>query len=245
MVHDPGPSDQLEPAGWRWAAAAVHLFTALGVVCAQLALHAVIAGAYEEAFLWLGVALIIDGIDGAFARAVDVRRRLPQFSGETLDLVVDYVTYVFVPVLALQLGGYFVGAWGWLLAALILLSSLFHFIHLGNKSEDNCFVGFPAIWNIVAFYIFAFAMPGWAVSGVVLVCIVLTFVPMRWLHPLRVARFRTLNIAMTLLGALAAIWIVATGFPAGYPAMVVLGAVALYGAVLSILWPLIGSDEEG
>lgn len=108
-----------EPEGWRWAAASVHVFTAIGIICALFAIHAVLDRAYETAFVWLGIALIIDGVDGAFARALEVKRRLPRFSGEQLDLVVDYVTYVFVPTLALQLSGYLTGVWGGVLAGLI------------------------------------------------------------------------------------------------------------------------------
>jgi phosphatidylcholine synthase len=249
MLRDPLPrptrSEPPEPPGWRWAAAAVHLFTALGAVCALFAIHAVLDGAYEAAFVWLGVAFIIDGIDGTFARAVDVGRRLPDVSGEKLDLVVDYVTYVFVPALALQLGGYLTGAWGGVLAGLILLSSLFHFSHLGNKADDHCFVGFPAVWNVVAFYIFAFAPPGWVVSGLILLCVGFTFVPMRWMHPMRVSQFRRLNIAMCLLWAAAAAWIVATGFPANYVALAILLVVAVYCVGLSVLWPLLGGDSDG
>jgi len=244
MTSDPHRFEVPEPAGWRWLAASVHLFTALGAVCALLAAHALLDRAFETAFLWLGVALIIDGIDGAFARAVDVKRRLPRFSGEKLDQVVDYVTYVFVPALALQLGGYLTGPWGGLLSALILLSSLFHFCDNGNKADDHCFVGFPAIWNIVAFYVFAFALPGWAVSGLVLVCVGLTFVPMRWLHPMRVRALRPVNVTMSGLWAFAAIWTVATGFPAGPGAMAVLAVVALYGVGLSVIWPLLGGEND-
>jgi phosphatidylcholine synthase len=249
MLRDPvRPPTRIEPpesAGWRWGAAAVHLFTASGAVCGLFAIHAVLAGRYEAAFVWLGVALIVDGIDGAFARALDVGRRLPDFSGEKLDLVVDYVTYVFVPALALQLGGFLTGAWGGVLAGLILLSSLFHFSHLGSKADDHCFVGFPAVWNVVAFYIFAFAPPGWAVSVIVLLCVGFTFVPMRWLHPMRVVQFRSVNIAVCLLWAGAAIWTLMTGFPAHAVAMVVLALVALYVIGLSVLWPLIGGDADG
>jgi phosphatidylcholine synthase len=244
MSIDPHRFDLPEPEGWRWLAASVHLFTALGSVCALLALHALLDRAYETAFLWLGIALIIDGIDGAFARAVDVKRRLPRFSGEKLDQVVDYVTYVFVPALALQLGGYLTGIWGGILASLILLSSLYHFCDNGNKADDHCFVGFPAIWNIVAFYVFAFALPGWAVSILVLVCVALTFVPMRWLHPMRVTALRPLNLTMSAVWALAAVWTVATGFPASAGAMAALGVVALYGVGLSVLWPLLGEDND-
>jgi phosphatidylcholine synthase len=237
MAGDPHRSEAPEPEGWRWLAGAVHLFTAMGIVCALMAIHALLDRAFEAAFIWLGAALIIDGIDGTFARALDVKRRLPRFSGDKLDLVVDYVTYVFVPTLALQLGGHLLGLWGGVLASLILLSSLYHFCDQDNKADDHCFVGFPAIWNIVAFYVFAFALPGWAVALLVLICVALTFVPMRWLHPMRLRALRPLNLAMSGLWAIAAVWTIATGFPASTGAGVALGAVALYGVGLAVLWP--------
>lgn len=229
----------------RLAAALVHLFTALGAVCALLAMLGVAEQAWESVFLWLGVALVIDGIDGYFARLVGVKQQLPRFSGETLDLVVDYVTYVFVPALALQLGGYLTGAWGGVLAGLILLSSLFHFSHLGSKTDDHCFVGFPAVWNVVAFYIFAFAPPGWVVSGLILLCVGFTFVPMRWLHPMRVVQYQRVNIAMCMMWAAAAIWTVATGFPANFIVLTVLVVVAVYSIALAVLWPLVSADADG
>jgi len=163
-----------------WPAALVHVFTALGIVCALLATRAALAGAWEEVFAWLGLALIVDGIDGTFARLADVTVRLPRFSGERLDLVIDYVTYVFVPALALQQAGYLQGAFGVLLASLILLSSLFHFADTESKTEDHCFVGFPAVWNIVAFYIFAFRLPSWMVAILVVACVVLTYGQSHW-----------------------------------------------------------------
>jgi phosphatidylcholine synthase len=244
MTSDPHRSELLEVSAWRWLAGSVHLFTALGAVCALLAVHALLDRDFEIAFIWLGIALIIDGIDGLFARAVDVKQRLPRFSGEKLDLVVDYVTYVFVPVLALQLGDYLTGIWGGLLAGLILLSSLFHFCDSGNKADDHCFVGFPAIWNVVAFYVFAFAPAGWAVSLLVLICVVATFVPMRWLHPMRVRALRPINLAMSALWAVAAIWTVATGLPGGIIANVALALVAVYGIGLSVLWPVLGGGND-
>ena len=139
------------------AAAAVHVFTGLGIVCALLAARATYAADFEAAFFWLGVAFVIDGVDGMFARKARVKEVLPSFSGETLDLVIDYVTYVFLPALMLLQAGYLSGWTGIVLASLICLSSLYHFSDEGSKADDNCFVGFPAVWNIVAFYIFAFA----------------------------------------------------------------------------------------
>ena len=214
----------------------MHAFTASGSICALFAALAVFEGRLSLAFVWLGIAFVIDGIDGTFARAVDVKRRLPRYSGERLDLIVDFTTYVFVPVLMLERVGYLAGATGIVLASAILLSSLYHFVDDGNKSEDNCFVGFPAIWNVVAFYLLAFAVPpGWA-AAVILVCSALAFVPMRWLHPMRVAALAPLNVAAMLAWSVAAGVTVSRGFPAqGWPRLV-LAAVLLYGLALTAWW---------
>ena len=220
-----------------WPAALVHLFTALGVVCALFATEAVLAGAWQAAFAWLGVALIVDGIDGTFARMADVTTRLPRFSGERMDLVIDYVTYVFVPALALLQAGYLNGGIGLLLASLILLSSLFHFSDTESKTEDHCFVGFPAIWNIVAFYVFAFQMPPWAAASVVIVCVVLTFVPLRWAHPMRTPALWPLTALATALWAIAATFTIWMGFPATPLMQVILSMTAAYGVGLALLRP--------
>ena len=130
-------------------ALSVHVLTALGVVCGLFALEATISGHAERAFLWLGIALFIDGIDGIFARRYHVKAVLPAISGETLDLCVDYVTYVFVPALMLLLTGKLTGPWGMCLAALICVSSLYHFADAGSKSDDHCSV-FRAMSRVAA-----------------------------------------------------------------------------------------------
>lgn len=210
------------------AAAGVHLFTALGAVCGLLAALAAFDGAWERMFAWLGLALFIDGIDGSFARLTRVDERLPRFSGERLDLVVDYVTYVFVPALALVRAGYLEGVVGLVLAAAILLSSLFHFSDLASKGDDYSFIGFPAVWNLVAFYLFVLDASQWVTYAVVSACIVLTFVPMRWVHPLRVVRLRALTLAVTLAWAIAAIAAVWQGFPPSLWVQAVLLGAAVY-----------------
>lgn len=216
------------------AAAGAHLFTALGAVCGLLAALAAFDGAWERMFAWLGVALIIDGIDGLFARLTKVGERLPRFSGERLDLVVDYVTYVFVPALALVRAGFLEGVVGLVFAAAILLSSLFHFADLASKGDDYSFIGFPAVWNLVAFYLFAFAAAQWATYATVGACIALTFVPMRWVHPLRVVRLRLPTLAVTLLWAVAAVATVRRGFPAGGWSEIVLAGAAAYLIALAL-----------
>jgi phosphatidylcholine synthase len=218
-----------------WPAALVHLFTALGAVCGLLATRAVLAGSWEQAFAWLGAALVIDGIDGTFARIARVSTTLPRFSGERLDLVVDYVTYVFVPALALLQAGYLSGGFGVVLASLILLSSLFHFCDLGNKSDDHSFVGFPAIWNLVAFYVFAFQLPAWATAVLVLACVVLTFVPLRWAHPMRTPLLWPVTVALTGVWSIAAFLTLWSGFPAGTGSKSVLLLVAAYGVGLAVV----------
>ncbi|MFM9937881.1 MAG: CDP-alcohol phosphatidyltransferase family protein [Hyphomicrobiaceae bacterium] len=231
------PSGEGAPSGLPVAAALVHLFTASGIVCALGATLAVARGAYVEMFVWLAVAFAIDGIDGTFARAANVKVRLPRFSGEQLDLVIDYVTYVFVPVLALLQAGILAGWWGFVLASLILMSSLYHFSDTASKTDDHCFVGFPAIWNIVAFYLFAFALPAWLASGIILGLVVLTFVPMRWLHPLRVERLRLVTLALMAAWFVAAAAVLWSGFPAGIWSKLVLAGVCLYGVTLTLSMP--------
>lgn len=204
---------------------------------ALLATLAVIDRQAEAAFLWLALALLIDGIDGTFARATHVKELLPRFSGDRLDLIVDYLTYVFVPVLALLQWRYLDGQIGAVLAAAILLSSLYHFSDVESKASDHCFVGFPAIWNAVAFYIFAFEFSQIAVTIITLLGVAGTFMPMSWVHPLRVRRLRLLNWTISAIFLTAAVWTAAVGFPAPALAQIVLAGAAAYAVGLSLLWP--------
>jgi phosphatidylcholine synthase len=216
------------------AAASVHLFTGLGAVCGLFAALAVFDGAWERMFAWLGLALIIDGIDGTFARLANVEERLPRFSGERLDLVVDYITYVFVPALALVRAGYLTGTGGLIIAALILLSSLYHFADLASKGEDYSFVGFPAVWNIVALYVFALSPPRWLTYAALIACVVLTFVPMHWVHPMRVKRLQGVTLAITAAWSIAAVAVVWYGFPPPLWTQIVLVGAALYVSGLTL-----------
>lgn len=236
-MEDPDAARKASGALERVAAGAVHVFTALGIICALFATLAVMAQDWERVFLWLGFALLIDGIDGTLARMSKVEERLPRFSGERLDQVIDYVTYVFIPVLALLQAGHLTGVVGLGLAFAILMSSLFHFSDLGNKSDDHCFVGFPAIWNIVAFYLFALAPPFWIEALIIVACVVLTFVPMRWVHPMRVVAYWQITAVACVLWGVAAAWTIWRGFPAHAVSQGILIGVGLYGMGLSLIWP--------
>ena len=217
-----------------WPAAFVHLFTALGIVCGLFATLAVLSDAWELMFVWLGVALVIDGLDGLLARRFGVREHLPRFSGERLDLVIDYVTYVFVPALALYQAGFLHGGWGLALVCLILVSSLFHFSDTQSKASDYSFVGFPAVWNLVAFHVFALGLPETATALLVVACVALTFVPLKWVHPMRTQRLRPVTAAISVVWALAAISALWAGFPAAGWTQAALVLAATYGFALTI-----------
>jgi phosphatidylcholine synthase len=217
-----------------WPSALVHLFTAMGVVCALMATRCVLLGAWEALFAWLAVALAIDTLDGTFARWVGVSERLPRFSGERLDLVIDYLTYVFIPALALLQAGFLPGSFGLVLACLILLSSLFHFSDTASKAADHSFVGFPAIWNVVAFYVFALDLQPTSTALLILGCVVLTFIPLKWVHPMRTVALRPVTVLSSLLAGIAGVSVLLSGFPASGWQWIVLVLAAVYGVALTL-----------
>lgn len=193
--------EQERHTGWTSTAAAwsVHLLTSTGVVVALLALLAVEREQWREALLWLFAALVIDGVDGTLARAARVRERLPRIDGDALDLVVDYLTYVLVPVLFLMGGGYLPNPLELPLAAAILISSLYVFARRDMKTDDGYFRGFPALWNVVAFYFFVTA-PDPAVGAVIVaVLVVMTFAPVHVVHPFRVRDYGWALAALAIL----------------------------------------------
>ena len=212
----------------RLAAAGVHVFTALGAITALLAAMAVVQNNWQAVFGWLCVALFIDGVDGTLARRTEVTVRIPDFSGERLDWIVDYLTYVFLPAFALIEAGYLTGAGGLILAGIILLTSLYHFCDLGNKSDDGCFVGFPAVWNIVAFYIFVFQPNAVWMAVLVGIFATLTFVPLKWVHPVRAKWLRSVTGIVTFLACLAALITIWQGFPPSLVVQIILAASAIY-----------------
>jgi phosphatidylcholine synthase len=190
----------------RVAAFSVHVFTALGAGVALIALLEAVREHWAAMFWWLGVALVIDGIDGPIARRLDVVRLQPNWSGEVLDLVVDFVTYVFVPAYAITASGLLLPLAAPLLGAGIAVSGALYFADRRMKAEDNHFRGFPGLWNIAAFYLFLLHLPpAWSSLGMA-VLIALTFAPFHVIHPVRVVRLRWLTLLlMGVGGVLAAI----------------------------------------
>lgn len=184
----------------RIGAGAVHLYTASGAVLALLIALAAFEGHVIRA-LWLGLlALIIDSTDGTLARWFQVSKTLSWFDGRRLDDIVDYLTYVFAPVLLLWSSGYLPpGFSGIGLAALPLLASSYQFCRVDAKTEDHFFLGFPSYWNIVAFYAIVFDLHPATVGAILLVCSMLVFVPLRYVYPSRTLAFRPLTLVLSML----------------------------------------------
>lgn len=172
----------------------VHIFTACGAACALLAMLAAARADWVTMFVWLAVALFIDGIDGTLARKYHVAEILPRWSGDALDLVVDFTTYVFVPAFALATSGLLPGPVAIPLALAIVVTSALYFADEQMKTSDNYFRGFPALWNAAVFHLFVLKLPPWVAAACVACLVVLTFMPLRVLHPFRVIRLRVLNL---------------------------------------------------
>jgi phosphatidylcholine synthase len=206
----------------------VHVLTASGAGLAFIALIFATSDYWEPMFLTLGLALIVDGLDGPLARKFDVAQRLPRWSGDILDLVVDFLTYVFVPAYAMGASGLIPGWLGLASGLIVCITGALYFADKEMKTRDNYFKGFPAVWNVVAFYIFLVQPPAWASLLAVIALAVLTFAPVKFVHPLRVAEFRALNIVLMGAWAVLALWVLVDSFEQPAAVTWALALIAVY-----------------
>lgn len=187
----------------RWSqlsAAAVHLYTASGAVLAFLMVLAAIQGNAVQA-LWISlITLLVDGTDGMLARRFRVSEMLPWFDGRKLDDIVDYLTYVFAPILLIwQLNLLPPGVGGVIMAALPLLASSYQFCRVDAKTDDHFFLGFPSYWNVIAFYAIVLNLSPMIVGAVVIFWSIMVFVPIRYLYPTRTVAFRSTTLTLSAL----------------------------------------------
>lgn len=217
------------------AAFAVHVFTACGAACALLALIAAVGGRWPQMFLWLGLALVIDGVDGTFARGLCVAEVLPRWSGDLLDLVVDILNYVFVPAYALTASGLLPPALAMPLGILIVITASLYFADRWMKTADHYFRGFPAVWNVAAFYVFVLKPAPWLSAATIVALAALTFAPVHFVHPLRIARLRILTVAALILWAFLAFRALTENLAPGFWTKCILCVLAVYFAVAGVL----------
>jgi phosphatidylcholine synthase len=159
-------------------------------------------------FLWLVVAFAVDGVDGPLARRFDVKTYAPRFDGVLLDLIIDYLTYVFIPAFALFESGLLPGWTGWVTIIIITFASAMYFCDGNMKTKDNSFHGFPGCWNMVVLVMFAIQPNFWIILALVSTLAVAMFLPLKFVHPVRTERWRLTSLPITLL------WIAFAGWSA-------------------------------
>jgi len=187
-------------------ALAVHLFTATGAVFAMLAMLAAVDGEWALMFLWLVVAFAVDGIDGPLARKYEVKKYAGEFDGVLLDLIIDYLTYVFIPAFALFKSGLLPGWTGWFAIIVITFASAMYFADTRMKTKDNSFSGFPGCWNMLVLVLFALSPSFWVILILVSVLAVGMFFPLKFIHPVRTERWRMVSLPMALAWTFFAGW---------------------------------------
>ena len=184
----------------------VHLFTATGAIFAMLAMLAAVDQEWDMMFLWLVVAFFVDGIDGPLARKYDVKANAPEFDGVLLDLIIDYLTYVFIPAFALFESGLMDGWSGWVMIIVITFASALYFCDSRMKTKDNSFWGFPGCWNMLVLVLFALSPPWWVSLTLVIFLSAAMFAPLKFVHPVRTERWRSVTLPMALAWTFFAGW---------------------------------------
>ncbi|MGA9081935.1 MAG: CDP-alcohol phosphatidyltransferase family protein [Pseudolabrys sp.] len=219
----------------RARAFTVHIFTATGAALAFLALILATGGHWAAMFLCLGLALVVDGADGPIARAFDVQNVLPRWSGDTLDLVVDFTTYVFVPAYAIAASGLLPQILAIPAGIVVVISGALYFADREMKTKDNYFRGFPAVWNLAAFYLYLLEPPEWAAVIAVAVLAGLSFAPIKFLHPLRVQHWRNFNIVLLAVWAVLAFVAIIQDLSPGLYVTLPLSLIAVYFFAVGLL----------
>ena len=189
---------------------AVHGFTASGIVLGFLSVVAILNSDHVAAFLWLGLALLVDGIDGTLARKAKVNENVPNIDGSTLDNVIDFFTYVIIPALMIYWFGMVPSDWEIICSAAILAASCYTFANINQKTQDFYFSGFPALWNIVVLYFFILGTHNYINLFVIITCLILTFIRIKFVHPLRVKGLRNLTIFFTIIWSATTLKLVTT-----------------------------------
>ena len=179
----------------------VHLLTASGSFLALLSLTAAAEERWTAMFWWLAAALFVDGIDGPIARRLNVKEVLPNWSGDMLDNVIDYVTFVLIPAYALYASGLVAEPWNFVAAGVIVVSSAIYYADTGMKTDENFFSGFPVVWNMVVFSFFVVQPSETVILVITFAAAIASFLPIWFLHPVRVKRLRTVNLAVTAVWA--------------------------------------------
>lgn len=188
------------------AAYGVHLFTATGAIWGLLGIFAVFEGDYKMMIVWMIVAMLVDGFDGALARRADVKTYAKGVDGALLDNILDYLNYVLVPAVFMIKTDLLPEPVKWLTACLILLTSAYQFTQTDAKTDDHHFKGFPSYWNVAALYMLLMNLPPWVNFGFLILFNVMVFIPVKYIYPSRNSYLRNITLALTYLYGAIGIW---------------------------------------
>jgi len=218
----------------------VHLFTATGAVLALFAMLAAGNQQWATMFLWLMAALVVDGLDGPLARRFKVKKYAAHWDGALLDLIIDFLTYVFIPAYALAQSGLLPVWEGWLAAILIVLTGVVYFSDTRMKTSDNSFLGFPGCWNMVVLVLFATKPVFGIMIAVIGVLALAQFFSLKFVHPMRTRRWRWLSLTVMFIWVAVAIWVGWLDFDAPLLAQALLlasSAYLLFAGIIQQLFP--------
>lgn len=224
----------------RLSALAVHLFTAIGASLAMLALHEAFQQDWATMALWLALAFVVDGIDGPLARHFDVKKNAPEIDGVLMDLIIDFLTYVVIPAYALYASGLLPGWSGWLVVLMVPFASAIYFADTRMKTADNSFSGFPGCWNMVVLALLVIAPPWWVTLGLVIVLTAAMFLQLKFVHPVRTARWRALSLSVAVLWTAGIAFAAWTDFASNPVLTALVAATSVYLLVAGVaqqIWP--------
>ena len=174
----------------------VHLFTGSGIIFSFLALVSVIEGYKLQTFMFLGIALIIDIVDGTLARKYKTEIFFPNIDGKTLDTIIDYINYIFIPCIMIYKFSYL--PQNFTIIIPIIISSISLYSYTNTKLIDTSFsyIGFPSIWNIVILYLEILSFDQFVNLLIIIFFISLKFIPFKVFHPMRHIKFKKINILL-------------------------------------------------
>ena len=177
-------------------ASLVHFLTGSGIIFSFLALVSVIEGYKLQTFMFLGVALIIDIIDGTLARRYKIDVIFPNIDGKTLDTIIDYINYILIPCIMLYKFNYLPQNFSLIIPIVILCISLYSYINIKLIDASFSYLGFPSIWNIILLYLEILSFNKWINLLIIIFFVFLKFVPFKVLHPMRFPKLKKTNITL-------------------------------------------------
>jgi phosphatidylcholine synthase len=211
-----------------WRAFSVHIFTATGAGLALMAMLEAGRADWPMMFLWLLIALVVDGIDGPLARWADIKTNAPQWDGVLLDLIIDYLTYVIIPAYAMVEAALIDPGWSLAAGLIICITGAIYFADTRMKMMDNSFSGFPGCWNMVILVLFSIDFGSWGAMLVMIAIALAQFFPLKFIHPVRTVRWRLLSLPIMAAWAIFATWNAWESFDAPSIARIGLIVTSLY-----------------